>query len=396
MTVVVEPFPRTRAVLSGEVADGFFTKGAQVSIRVGPEEVASLALGSAGTGGPVTPDTVFRVYCTTKPVTALAVAHQLDAGSLELDEPLAEHLPGVAAVADGTVSLRHVLNHTAGVHRPPALQVELLPPQRRAAMADSVPRPPGWRVGRDAAYSEWYGWALLGRLLESVTGEPLREHLRRTVLDPLGLHDTWIGMTDDEHRDVLPRLGINYDLRTMRPVPMLVERGARMCGEVNPAHGGYTTARDLSRLYQAVLAGLAGADEPGLPAVPTLATMTSPARPVVPDAVLGRPCSYGLGFMTELADHVFGRWCSPASFGHSGKVGATFAFADPAHSLAVGVVLNGVVDHESAFVRRPRLIRAVYEDLADELGETALDGPAVDTDHRPKRRWSRRSRSPAD
>ena len=39
---------------------------------------------------------------------------------------------------------------------------------------------------------------------------------------------------------------------------------------------------------------------------------------------------------------------SPESFGHSGNVGSSFAWADPPHDLAVAVIFNGIVDY-----RRP-------------------------------------------
>ncbi len=95
--------------------------------------------------------------------------------------------------------------------------------------------------------------AILGWLIESITGEPLREHLRRAVLDSIGLQSTWIGMSPDQYRRLLPRLGVNVDMRNLGGFPMLFERSERVCKETNPAHGGYTSARDLAQFYTAVL-----------------------------------------------------------------------------------------------------------------------------------------------
>ena len=124
-------------------------------------------------------------------------------------------------------------------------------------------------------------------------------------------------------------------------------------------------------------------------------TFTTAARPVTFDVVLDRPCEHGLGFMTALKGHAFGSACSPRSFGHSGNVGATVAFADPDYDLAVGVVFNGVVDHESAFLRRPALVRAIYLDLDDAgLGPAQADTEADGADDapEPRRRWFGRHR----
>lgn len=343
----------------------------------------------------MTSETVLRVYCTIKPITAMAIAKLVDAGTLDLDEPLVEQLPGPAALADGKITVRHVLNHTAGLHRPMAIEMELVAPAKRQAHADAVARPSVWRVGVDAGYSEYYGWTLLGRLIEAITGEDLREHLRREVLDPLDLRSTWIGMTPVEFEAERSRIGINVDMRTDKAFPLLLERGRRMCTEVNPAHGGYTTARDLARFYDAVLRARAGEAVDGLPRPETVALFTSPQRPRSFDGVLDRECTYGFGFMTELADHAFGPRCPTGSFGHSGNVGSTFAFADPERDLAVGVAFNGLVDAESAFVRRPAIVRSIYRDLDALEAESAPadDGDDETTDDVPaptrRRFWHR-------
>lgn len=369
MSSGLEDFPETTARLDGEVDEQLFTKGAQVSIRVAGEEVYAYVGGDDGRGQPVAHDSVFRVYCTTKPIAALAVAALVDDGVLDLDEPLVDRLPEVRALT-GTVTLRHVLSHAAGLHRPSAVEVELVPPDRRPAFFAAVERPARFAVGSEVAYSERFAWHVVGLVLEQATGEDLGALLRRRVLDPLGLGDTWIGMSDEEYDAVLPRLGLNHDMRQLRSFPLLLERGRRWCTEVNAAHGGYTTAHDLAQLYAALLAQLAGADDPALPSADTLRTFTSPVRPPSLDHILDRVCSHGLGFMTDLAGHAFGPMVSSSSFGHSGNVGSSFAFADPEHDLAVAVVFNGIVDPESAFLRRPVVVRAVYRDLG------LLDPPA--------------------
>lgn len=371
--------------LEDEIAEGLFTRGVQAWVSIGGETVLDVAMGDDGLGRPVSPNTLFRVYCTIKPVTALAVALLADAGIVDLDDPLAARLPSVAGVRGG-VTARHVLTHTAGLHRPSGVTVEMIPPERRAEVFDRQERPSGWRVGHDAGYSEFGGWHLLGRLLEIFTGEDLRDHLRDAVLDPLGMADTFIGMTGDEYAATRERIGVNLDMREWRPFPMLFERTERVCRETNCAHGGYTTARDLGALYRGLLRARSGEAVPGLPPADMVAELCRSARPSSFDVVLDRECGYGLGFMIGLADHHFGSECSVGSFGHSGNVGSSFAFADPAHDLAVAVVFNGIVDHESAFLRRPALVRAIYRDLDLAGIDDEPREPAV----LPRHRWRRR------
>jgi hypothetical protein len=215
-------------------------------------------------------------------------------------------------------------------------------------------------------------------------------------------------MTPHEYRAVLPRLGVNCDMHDLAGLPMLFERSSRVCTETNPAHGGYTTARDLSRFYSRILerlgdayddldAGLDVVDDGerggGLPSRTTLLEFCSTARPTVFDQVLDRECAYGLGFMTELHQHAFGDHCSIESFGHSGNVGSSFAFADPRRGLAVGVMFNGLVSHEAAFLRRRALVNAMYEDLDAYDDETRAEADVPEAAPRSRFKLRRRARN---
>ena len=371
----------TRGRLLDDVDEQLFTRGVQATISVRGEVILDLTAGDDGLGRPMAPDTLLRIYCTIKPVTAVAVGLLLDAGRLDLDAPIDDVLSGYDALAGGA-SLRQVMTHTAGLQSPDGQTIELTPPDRRRTMLQHQKRPTGWQLGRDAAYSEHFGWHVVGRLIEEVTGEDLHDHLRRAVLDPLGMTETRIGMTHEEYDDALSRIGVNHDMRSLRSFPMLFERTRRVCQETNAAHGGYSTARDLDRFYQAVLRGLAGEDVPGLPTTSVLATLAADARPRVYDAVLLRECSYGLGFMTTLSDHHFGTEIGPRAFGHSGNIGSSYAFADPDLGLSAAIVFNGVVDPDSAFHRRRSLVRALYRDLE---GPPIPEAVAPD-EGRPRRR----------
>jgi CubicO group peptidase (beta-lactamase class C family) len=355
--------PRTRRFLEAELRDGRRVRGAQVCARVKGRAPAELALGDAGLGRAVATDTVFKVYCTTKPVTAVAVAGLVDQGRIDLDEPLSRRLPAYPALGRAGITARHLLTHTAGLHATTATHMEVIPTALRPRYLEEVEVMPGWQVGLDAGYSEVVGWLLLGQLIEHVTGRLLADHLRTCVLGPLGMGSTWFGMDDEVYDQVSERLGVNYDLRTPRAYPVLMEVGRRVCAEVNCAYGGYTTAADLARFYGRLSARLDGADDPSLPSRSTLVEFCSPARAPVYDQVLARECQYGLGFMVDLAGHEFGHSCSRRSFGHSGWLGSSYAFADPAHGLAVGVLLNGIIEAGPSFARRPALTDALYADL---------------------------------
>jgi len=381
---VNEDFPDTLERLHDEIDEGVFTRGLQAVVEVDGERVLDVALGDAGTGAAMTADHVLRVYCTGKPVLALAVAQLVDSGALDLDVPLEEKLPDFRPL-EGGVTLRHVLTHTAGLHHPSGVAMEMVPPEKRRRQIEQSRRPGNFHVGVDAAYSEYAGWQVVGWLVEQESGTPLREYLREHVLDPMGLGSTWIGMTPEEYTAVVPRLGVNHEMRQGSSLPMLFERTERVCTEANPSHGCYASAGDLARFYSELVATLDGVGVDAMPAAATLETFTSVARPPVPDQVLERVCSYGLGFMTPLHEHAFGEQCSERSFGHSGNIGASFAFADPEHGLAVGIVFNGLVGHEAAFLRRRSLVGAIYGDLAAREYATGAEGAPDPEVHEPRR-----------
>jgi CubicO group peptidase (beta-lactamase class C family) len=367
----VTDFRNTSDFLAREVESATLTRGVQVCVVVDGAVAFEAALGDAGIGK-VASNTLFRIYCASKPIAAVAAAGLVDDGHVDLDAPLARVLPSVHAFTAG-VTLRHLLTHTAGLFQPDAFSFELIPDAQRARIVDHLALPAGWRLGRDAAYSDYVGWHLIGRALEALTGRPLRELLRDRVLDPFGMKETFIGMTDGEFAANTERIGTNFDLRHGRSLPLLLERARRWCIDCNCAHGGYTTARDLARFYSRLLDQLETGGDPGLPSPATLARFCRAARPQSYDRVLQRECDYGLGFMVNLAEHQFGEPCTPASFGHSGWLGGSFAFADPPHRLAVAVVLNGIVDHEISFARRQALVGALY----DDLGITTPPAPTV-------------------
>ncbi|HUP46553.1 MAG TPA: serine hydrolase domain-containing protein, partial [Thermoanaerobaculia bacterium] len=142
-----------------------------------------------GFGDGVTARTPFALASVSKPITATALMVLAERGKIDLDQPIDHYLGGVRVVGrDGDpaqATVRRVASHTAG-----------LPPHHRfftagtpdfeqtAARYAMVVRPPGTAY----QYSN-LGYRLIERALETVTGEPLGDVLRREVFAPLGMDD---------------------------------------------------------------------------------------------------------------------------------------------------------------------------------------------------------------
>jgi CubicO group peptidase (beta-lactamase class C family) len=138
-------------------------------------------------GREATPQTQYRVGSITKTFTAAAIMQLRDAGKLDLEDTLDRHIEGAAHAP----TLRRLLSHTSGLQREThddawlharfADVPELLETFDRA---ESV-LPPGARFH----YSN-LAFALLGIVVERVSGTPYTDYVEQRLLQPLGLEHT--------------------------------------------------------------------------------------------------------------------------------------------------------------------------------------------------------------
>lgn len=141
---------------------------------------------------PVTPETLFQVGSTTKTMTATVAVRRVEAGVLDLDAPIRRAMPEFrladAAWAD-RVTARHLLTHTAGWAGDHFL-MHPIGERGEGALAQVVARMPEVPLqtppGETFAYSNG-GFAVLGRLLEVLSGRPFEQLLATEVFAPLGM-----------------------------------------------------------------------------------------------------------------------------------------------------------------------------------------------------------------
>lgn len=133
-------------------------------------------------GSPVLPDTPFRLGSVTKLLTAALALRHVDEGRIELDAPLTNLLPELAAGVDERarqISLRHLLNHTSGLSD---LDASALGPGD-FWLSELGERPLLTAPGRLWSYAN-LGYALVGLALERLTGEPYSAQLARLLHAP--------------------------------------------------------------------------------------------------------------------------------------------------------------------------------------------------------------------
>src|SRR5579862_1558756 len=106
--------PRTTAILEQGIAAGLHP-GVQVFVSRNGNMLADFGIGEARIGLPMTPGTLTLWLSACKPIGAIAIAKLLERGQLGLDDPVADFIPEFAEHEKQTISLRHLLTHTAGL-----------------------------------------------------------------------------------------------------------------------------------------------------------------------------------------------------------------------------------------------------------------------------------------
>jgi CubicO group peptidase (beta-lactamase class C family) len=325
------------------VARGEVCVGGQLYVEEEGEVRVDCSTGVDGLRSPVEPDSIHAAYCSLKPVLALLVADQVERGELSFTDELRWLVPRLANQPCAEVTVGQLLNHTAGLTRPQGIAAELLTDDQRRAQAEQSPPSSGFVAGHHGAYSEFAGWHLLGVALSDLgLGEDLGSQLRERVIAPLGLDDHIVlGATKQRWDQVRSRLRVNADMRGAEPTPLLLERTPRYALARNYGYGGYASATGLGRLYSAILARLRDKSAGALPSGELLGTMTTTSRHL-PDISLGRPASFGYGFMTGLTSHGLPGGVAGRAFGHTGNVGTSVGMCDPDTGVTAGIVLNGL------------------------------------------------------
>lgn len=344
--------------------------GAQAYVSWRGDVVADFAVGEAAPGVPMTRQTLMLWLSSGKPITAVAVAQLWEQGRLDLDEPVARHIPAFARHGKEQITPRHVLTHTGGFRN----VAYHFPDDDWATIIDKIGRArlePDWTPGETAGYHALTGWFILGELVQRIADEPFDQYVRRHVFEPAGMDDSWIGMPAARYDAYGDRIGVMMNTLKQPPVP---HRWHEKPQVTRPKPGGntYGPIRELGRFYEMLLAGgeIGGAR---LLERETVELFTSPHRVGVFDKTFQHTIDWGLGFLVDskqyadtLPPYAYGPHASEQTFGHSGLQSST-GFADPEHDLVVALVCNGTPGEPKHHKRMQAILAGVYEDLG--LGE---------------------------
>ncbi|WP_458763771.1 serine hydrolase domain-containing protein [Cupriavidus basilensis] len=150
-------------------------------VREDSVEVAAAGVRNHDTAEPVDASTVFGAASLTKPIVSYALLQLVDAGVLDLDEPLSRAAQPIVPddAASARITMRHVLTHTCGLQN----------------LRDKNPLRLHFPPGAWFSYSS-LGFTFLQSAVEAKTGETLEAILRRLVFEPLGMRSSSLEWQD--------------------------------------------------------------------------------------------------------------------------------------------------------------------------------------------------------
>ncbi|HEX9534645.1 MAG TPA: serine hydrolase domain-containing protein [Stellaceae bacterium] len=327
-------------------------------------------------GPDMTPDTIFRLASMTKAVTSTAAMQLVEQGRLQLDQPIGNVLPELAApqVLEGfddsgaprlrpakrPITLRHLLTHTAGFGYE-VWDADLIryvkvsgTPSSSTGKLASLRLPLVFDPGDHWEYGINLDWA--GRAVEAVSGQPLEVYFREHVFAPLGMADTDYVISSAQQS----RLVSVHQRKPDDSLEPVVPPDPPWREFWSGGGGLYSTGRDYLAFLQMLLGqgrfngaqllrpetvALMGRNQIGDINAGILKTAL-PQRSNDVDFFPGIPCKWGLGYMINTQPGPNGR--SAGSLTWAGLFN-TYYWLDPQKRVA-GVILTQILpfaDHKT-------------------------------------------------
>ena len=287
----------------------------------------------------------FRIASLTKAVVSLAVLMLVDEGRVDLDAPVAEHLPELrglrtAASVPATPTVRDLLRHTSGLAYPweiadaalrdTWLRAGLSPGAAGMDPAAFLERLAGLPLvaAPGTVFRSGYSTDVLGLLVERLDGVTLGEALRRRILAPLGMARTSFEIAPGEDADLASAHAEDTAWHaTVAPI------GRRHRGQpwMDSGGGGLISTLDDYAAFARALAQGGAVDDRRLVSERMFAEFSRQQLPAGVDGPAGY-CGPGFGFGLGLAvRHDWGPGAMPCGAGEMvwSGISGTALFVQP-------------------------------------------------------------------
>jgi CubicO group peptidase (beta-lactamase class C family) len=360
------------AKFNAEVDKGELFAGAQMAMYRKGKKVLDVGGGLARrrTNMPVTPDTMFVIFSSTKGLAATAMLMLYERMKFHYDEPVIKYWPEFASQvpAKASVTIRQVMGHRGGFPNGPAWLTARFWPDREAVRRAMIEVSLVWTPGEKNGYHAMNFGHVVNELIERIDGRDCGQFLAQEVFAPLGLKDLHLGLPTDEALEARvawvenPVQPLTAGQATgvagegsgpaisggapLTSAPSEAHEGTPELSEpfnrvpiwrsVLPAASAIGTARDLAKVYAALSLG-GQIDGVKLVTREGLGHCTTPtSRPGETDQTIRLPMRWGTGW------HMggYGNGSTMRTFGHGGR-GGQIGFADPDKEMSFGFTTTG-------------------------------------------------------
>ncbi len=343
--------------------------GAQLFATIDGAVVADVALGQAHLHPAVgmSSDTLMLWLSAGKPVTAVAIAMLIESGKLQFDQEVGTIIPEFANNGKERITLRHILTHTAGI-RGMDLNYPFATWEETLAKIYTMKVERDWTPGLKAGYHAHTSWYVLGEIINRLTEVQHDAWIRKNIFEPLGMRDSWLAMTPEQHHAYGERIGVLYDTTVKPPKPMPNYDTELALSRPRPAASARGPMRDLARFYEMLRRG-GELDGVRLLSADMVQAMTSRQRVGMFDQTFRQTIDWGLGIILNSSHYgpaipyQFGPYASRSTFGHGGSQSST-GFCDPERNLVVALIFNGCPGEAVHDKRLRGVLKGLYEDLA--------------------------------
>ena len=371
-TGIVVPGMASYDQLATSLMTTYQIPGAAIAIARNGRLVFARGYGYANTstGELVRPDSLFRIASLTKPITSAAILLLVQRGEISLDQRVFDILKSEQPLPGQTpdprlasITVRELLEHQGGWNRdstfdPMFIPLEIAaaagtppPPDTRTIIRFMMGKPLQFDPGTAYNYSN-YGYALLGRVIETISGQTYEAFVRGQVLSASG---ACMSLGHSLQSQSLPGEVKYYDYPGAPLTSSVYGQGqvpwpdGGFYLEAMDSHGGWVASPvDYLRFVLSV----DGRDHPQILSSSTISTMVAQ-----PSISVGSPYWYGLGWLVRPSN-------GDANWWHTGSL--------PGSSTIVVRNYNGMV-WVAFFNSRPADQATFFNDLDSGMW-TALAG----------------------
>ncbi|MEX2181420.1 MAG: serine hydrolase [Gemmatimonadaceae bacterium] len=302
--------------------------------------------------------TIYDLASLTKPIVIATAAMILyDEGKLDLDARVVDILPEFTGPGKQRIRVRHLLSHHAGL--PAGRRLWLTANSPEEAWQQMMQAPAQLPPMHTMTYSD-LGAAIMGKVIERLSGMPLDRLAETRIFAPLGMHDTFFRPPGEVRARIAPT-------ETNPP------RGYSLCAEVHDesaytlggvsGHAGlFGSATDVA-IFAQMMVNRGIYNGVRLIADSTVRLFTTHVRD-----------NRTLGWEVAAGERGSGEFLGANAYGHVGYTG-TSIWIDPDRQLFVVLMTNRV---HAARARRPGIIIAdVRHDVADAAALSIMDVPTL-------------------